>query len=314
MVTLVLCSLADDASVNLRNALQEHSQWTKPETFSHGNVSKSINSDVHLLSIEQIHVDADSIDKAHEKELNCTVDEVLVLSRHVSSTDTPAITLHAIGLPGVMPEGEKGTAGGINGVLVPPSPRFATIFREMLVEARKRKLDDHFDLTLEATHHGPVLETPTLYLEIGSTEADWSRGDALSLWAYILSKILGLKDGVQMGLWEGGGEVMIGLGGGHYSPRHRAVLEKGDMWLGHIIASYSLDFSESESLEDDETNHPWQKTILSAVSSTKKSFPGGQIFVHMDRKSFKGWQRREVESFLSERGILLRRGKDIAGG
>jgi D-aminoacyl-tRNA deacylase len=184
----------------------------------------------------------------------------------------------------------------------------------MLVEARKRKLDDHFDLTLEATHHGPVLETPTLYLEIGSTEADWSRGDALNLWADILSKILGLKDGVQMGLWEGGGDVMIGLGGGHYSPRHRAVLEKADMWLGHIIASYSLDFSESESLEDDETNHPWQKTILSAVSSTKKSFPGGQIFVHMDRKSFKGWQRREVESFLSERGIILRRGKDITGG
>ena len=92
------------------------------------------------------------------------------------------------------------------------------------------------------------------------------------------------------------------------------MLEKADMWLGHIIASYSLDFSESESLEDDETNHPWQKTILSAVSSTKKSFPGGQIFVHMDRKSFKGWQRREVESFLSERGIILRRGKDITGG
>jgi D-aminoacyl-tRNA deacylase len=267
-----------------------------------------------LLSIGQIHVEADSIDKAHEKELNCTVDEVLVLSRHVSNTNTPAITLHAVGLPGVIPMGERGKAGGINGVLVPPSPRFATIFREMLVEARKRKLDDHFDLTLEATHHGPVLETPTLYVEIGSTEADWSRDDALNLWAYLISKILGLKDGIQMGLWEGDGEVMIGLGGGHYSPRHRAVLEKGDMWLGHIIASYSLDFSESESLEDDETNHPWQEAILSAVNSTKKSFPGGQIFVHMDRKSFKGWQRKMIESFLSKRGIPLRRGKDITGG
>ena len=314
MVTLVLCSLADDASVNLRNALQEHSPWTKPEIFSHGKVSRSINSDVHLLSIGQIHVEADSIDKAHEKELNCTVDEVLVLSRHVSTTNTPAITLHAVGLPGVIPMGERGKAGGINGVLVPPSPRFATIFREMLVEARKRKLDDHFDLTLEATHHGPVLETPTLYVEIGSTEADWSRDDALNLWAYLISKILGLKDGIQMGLWEGDGEVMIGLGGGHYSPRHRAVLEKGDMWLGHIIASYSLDFSESESLEDDETNYPWQEAILSAVNSTKKSFPGGQIFVHMDRKSFKGWQRKMIESFLSKRGIPLRRGKDITGG
>ena len=54
-----------------------------------------------------------------------------------------------------------------------------------------------------------------------------------------------------MGLWEGDGGYDWPRRWALF-PRHRAVLEKGDMWLGHIIASYSLDFSESESLEDDE--------------------------------------------------------------
>tara|TARA_B100000927_G_C16470806_1_gene471453 strand:- start:2525 stop:3487 length:963 start_codon:yes stop_codon:yes gene_type:complete len=311
MVTLLLCSLSDEASVNLRNALQENTRWSDEESFGHGDVLRSLHSDVHLLSIDQIHVNADAIDKTHEKELGCNVDEVLVLSRHVSSTDTPAITLHAIGLPGATPEGERGRAGGLNGNLVPPSPRFATIFREMVVEARKRNLDDHFDLTLEATHHGPILEAPTLYLEIGSTKEDWSREDALKLWATLLSDILGLKNGVQKGIWEGEGEVMIGIGGGHYAPRHREVVEMGNMWLGHIIAGYSLDFSKSDSSENEEFGPPWQKTILSAIKSTEKSFPGGEIFIHIDRKSFKGWQRREISDFLAERGISLRRGRDI---
>ncbi|HII33492.1 MAG TPA: hypothetical protein HA308_01170 [Candidatus Thalassarchaeaceae archaeon] len=311
MVTLVLCSLSDEASVNIRDKLQQFSDWSPEESFGHGGVSISVNSDVHLLTIQKIHVNADSIDKIHERELDCTVDEVLVLSRHVSSTDTPAITLHAIGLPGASPEGGPGRSGGVNGVLVPPSPRFATIFREMVIEARKRKLDDHFDLTMEATHHGPVLETPTLYLEIGSTVMDWSREDALELWAHLLSKVLGLEDGSQKGKWMGSGDVMIGLGGGHYAPRHKAVVEKGNMWLGHIIANYSLDFSMSESSSLNALDVPWKKTIIDAIESTEAAFPGGEIFVHLDRKSFKGWQRREIENFLSQNEISIRRGKDI---
>ena len=30
-----------------------------------------------------------------------------------------------------------------------------------------------FDVCFEATHHGPLLKTPTLFLEIGSTELEW---------------------------------------------------------------------------------------------------------------------------------------------
>jgi len=67
--------------------------------------------------------------------------------------------------------------------------------------------------------------------------------------------------------------------------------------------------SESSSLNA--LDVPWKKTIIDAIESTEAAFPGGEIFVHLDRKSFKGWQRREIENFLSQNEISIRRGKDI---
>ena len=94
---------------------------------------------VHLLLIEELHIMADGIDCTHEEATGCTVDEVLVLSRHVSATEIPALTLHAIGIPGETPHGERGQAGGRKGSVVPPSPRFASLFRSMLSLARLRE-------------------------------------------------------------------------------------------------------------------------------------------------------------------------------
>lgn len=311
MVTLILCSESDDASVNLRDSLLRSSEWAQEEIFSHGSVVKHLICDVHILSIKKIHIHADSIDTVHENETSCKINEILVLSRHVSSTDTPAITLHAIGLPGIYPSGMPGKSGGINGHLVPPSPRFASLYREMLKEAREKKLDEYFDLTIEATHHGPVVNTPTLYIEIGSTESDWSREDALKVWASVLCKVLGLTGNTPMGNWKGEGDVMIGLGGGHYAPRHKAVVEKGNIWLGHVLAGYSLDFGMTDQIIDGKSTITWQDSILSAVESTKQAYPGADIFVHLDRKSFKGWQRDEITKFLYENKILIRRSKEI---
>ncbi len=312
MATLILCSESDDASVNLRDSLMKISEWGPEEVFTHGRLVRNLISDVHILSIEKIHINADSIDRIHEKEVDCVIDEVLVLSRHVSSTNTPAITLHAIGLPGIYPLGLPGKSGGINGKLVPPSPRFALFYREMVKEARKEKLDEHFDLTLEATHHGPVLETPTLYIEVGSTDLDWNREDALNLWARVICRVLGLDGSPSLGNWKGKGDVMIGLGGGHYAPRHKVVVENGNIWLGHILAGYSLDFDVSNRIIGDKSPILWQDSIISAIESTKKAFPGGNIFVHLDRKSFKGWQRDEIKNFLAEIGVIIRRGKEIS--
>ena len=90
------------------------------------------------------------------------------------------------------------------------------------------------------------------------------------------------------------------------------MVEEGNIWLGHVLAGYSLDFDTSDRINGGRSTILWQDSILSAIESTKQAFPGADIFVHLDRKSFKGWQREEIRKLLSKNDILIRRGKEIS--
>ncbi len=296
--------------MNLARTLVESSDWEKIEDFDHGRVRRHSRKPVTILEIDELHIHADGIDKIHMVETGETIDEVLVLSRHVSSTNTPAITLHAIGLPGIAPVGEKGVAGGVNGHVVPPSPRFSSLYRRMLDVARENGLEGDFDLTLETTHHGPRLDIPSLYIEIGSTEAEWNRKDAAMVWSTVICDVLGLNGTVPQGEWDGSGSVMVGFGGGHYAPRHKSVVESGDFWLGHVLANYSLRFEGSEE-GPESPGGSWMESTSAALDATRSAFPGGDIFAHLDRKSFRGWQRTLLVNFLEQNGVPVLRGRDL---
>ena len=87
--------------MNIYSEVLELNGWEDTQEYSHGRVTRNSISDVELLLINQLHIWADGIDLKHQEITSSDVDEVLVLSRHVSSSETPAITLHAIGVPGV---------------------------------------------------------------------------------------------------------------------------------------------------------------------------------------------------------------------
>jgi len=310
MGTLLLSSREDIASMSLLVAVRELGGWGQPEQLPHGTVFRHNRRDVDLLLIDELHIYADDIDAAHESLTGSDVSEVLVLSRHVSVSKTPSLTLHAIGVPGETPHGDRGQAGGIKGRIVPPSPRFGALFRTMSALAVDRGLDEKYDLTMETTHHGPVLTSPTLYIEIGSTPDQWGDERAAKVWADTLSTCLGLSGSNQVGSWKGSGDVMIGLGGGHYAPRHRSVISQSDVWVGHLLANYALSFDE-QTMEEGLPHGSWRHAVTMAIESTRIAFPGGSVFAHLDRKSFKGWQRQALASLLSEFDVPLRRGKQI---
>ena len=175
--------------------------------------------------------------------------------------------------------------------------------------ARKKKLDVDFDLTLETTHHGPILTTPTLYIEIGSTEDEWGREDVADCWAEVIYDVL-VMFGSKSAYFNHDLDIMIGFGGGHYAPRHKAVILNSEINLGHIIANYSLIFEQKN--ESESPSGPWSECIQSAVDSTRISFPQSKIFAHLDRKSFKGWQRSAIIQKLDDLGVEVRRAKQIS--
>ena len=304
-----MASKSDTASMTLYDAMMRLDGWSKPFTITSGDYYIHECGSVYLLVIDQIHIRADNIDILFKKQTGLSVNDVLILSRHVSRSNTPAMTLHAIGIPGILPYGKEGISGGKNGLLVPPSKYFASLFRRMNTLARKEKLDVDFDLTLETTHHGPILTTPTLYIEIGSTEDEWGREDIADCWAEVISDVL-VMFGSKSAYFNPDLDVMIGFGGGHYAPRHKAVILNSDINVGHIIANYSLIFEQNN--ESENPSGPWSECIQSAVDSTRISFPQSKIFAHLDRKSFKGWQRSAIIQKLDDLGVEVRRAKQIS--
>jgi D-aminoacyl-tRNA deacylase len=309
MGVLLVASKSDTASMTLYDAMMRLDGWSKPFTITSGDYYIHECGSVYLLVIDQIHIRADNIDILFKKQTGLSVNDVLILSRHVSRSNTPAMTLHAIGIPGILPYGKEGISGGKNGLLVPPSKYFASLFRRMNTLARKEKLDVDFDLTLETTHHGPILTTPTLYIEIGSTEDEWGREDIADCWAEVISDVL-VMFGSKSAYFNPDLDVMIGFGGGHYAPRHKAVILNSDINVGHIIANYSLIFEQNN--ESENPSGPWSECIQSAVDSTRISFPQSKIFAHLDRKSFKGWQRSAIIQKLGNLGVEVRRAKQIS--
>ena len=99
MVTLLLASSADVASINLHHALLRLGGWEDVGDLGHGELRVHGTRPVHLLLIEDLHINADGIDRTHEEATGCSVDEILVLSRHVSATEIPAVSYTHLTLP-----------------------------------------------------------------------------------------------------------------------------------------------------------------------------------------------------------------------
>ena len=323
MVTLLIVSDLDIASTIQGDALLARGGWSERADVERGGVWQHDCGTVWLWWFKERFLMEDNLDIRFTHANGIEVDEVIFLSRHFAASGRPSLTLHVIGVPGELPHGERAEHGGIKGDVMLPNPRFASWYRLMCEAAHRHELVPEFELTIETTHHGPCLSVPTMFIEIGSSESHWNRRDAAEAWADVIGVGLGLDGGDGVGDWESltpemrkEAKVMIGIGGGHYAPRHTDVLRKTDCWAGHQLANYALEMYKPD--DDDwvpETGvvpeGAWNHAIRVCVESTRKAFLGGNVMAHLDRKSFKGWQRRVIKRLLNELDVDVGRTRDF---
>jgi D-aminoacyl-tRNA deacylase len=184
--------------------------------------------------------------------------------------------------------------------------------------ATSHNLVPEFEITLEATHHGPVTNKPTMFIEIGSTEDYWKRQDAAKVIAQLLWEGLGLGGEAAMGNWSRESKknkVLLGIGGGHYAPRHMDIVLKDNVWVGHLLSGYSLPMEDPSQSNADSSARgiggTWKHAIMAAYEATRSGFPGGEILAHLDHKSFKGWQRNVITEFLGQQNIKIGKSNDF---
>ena len=218
-VKLIVTSSEDPASMNIRARLLERTGWSENGSFDgHSAMQKD---DFIMVQVDRIHLDEELIDERVSKALGITVDVVVFASRHRSESKIPTLTVHPIG------NFSSADLGGRPGTLCKSSPQLMTSALRAL-SAKGKGLG--FNISFETTHHGPFVNSPAFYIEIGSYEELWEREDAAEA---IAESILNIKDE--------GYPVIVCAGGGHYAPRFTEVALSRKVAIGHMAANYALD-------------------------------------------------------------------------
>ncbi|MFW3146405.1 MAG: D-aminoacyl-tRNA deacylase [Thermoplasmatota archaeon] len=233
---VLLASSEDAASVNIRSRLLEEAEWESAESLE-GNEAY-MRDGLLLLQKEGTHLYMENVDRQIADHINenglgnpdggsgYPLELLVFLSRHRSEKDIRSLTVHP---PGNYQQADFGGAPK----KLPPSAPFEMTAALLSLYKEKKKLGIQDQTTYEVTHHGPMLCSPSFFIEIGSNETRWGieiLGRAIAR-ALLSDSFLRPKRDLP---------VAIGVGGGHYAPRFtdRAMREK--FAFGHMIPDYIL--------------------------------------------------------------------------
>jgi D-aminoacyl-tRNA deacylase len=200
----VINSAQDEAGKNIRRQLE----CLLPARRSLRNMGGGNAPSFELHEVDGRLIHADGIDKKFPSDL------ILFISRHTSREPAPVLTVHVTGnLAGA-------DLGGRPRSLPPACPSW---MQAVLKELRARG-PPGYAVSYEVTHHGPTeLETPSFFVEIGSTPVEWADPRAGRA---VAESILAAE--------PGGAVSLIGFGGNHYAARQTEIGCASRGAFGHI--------------------------------------------------------------------------------
>ncbi len=162
--------------------------------------------------------------------------ELLVyLSRHSSQSGKPTLSVHTPGNFG------NADLGGLPRTL---SICPATAMRDALTALSRLKEEANLDyeVSYECTHHGPSLNVPTMFVELGSSTQQWSNLQAAQVVARAAIKAVTKFQATTK-------TAVLGIGGPHYNPRFTRMALEEEAVFGHMIPKYALPLVSPELLQ-----------------------------------------------------------------
>ncbi len=229
-----------------------------------------------MVTIPDLHIYHEDIDREVEK-FGVKVDEVIVMSKHSAKSGRPALTAHPIG------NFHENQYGGKENTVVKAAPALMTDALRRIIATNDMP---DTQTCFEATHHGPWLDKPTFYIEVGSEQTHWENKHAAEILAHVIDE-LDPHDEYP---------CAVGMGGGHYAPRFTEVAQKYKVNFGHILPNYHLENRDDEDII--------RMLRLAAEGTDTK-------LVYLHRKSFKRPEERRMSSLIESAGLEQIRSDDL---
>lgn len=224
---LIVASKKDKAGVNIATQL---SQFRKNPLASILQDEKR-GFDFYFVEDEIIYnrnLDMGKINK---------YDFIIFASKHSSSRGEKAITVHT---PGNFHEAKF---GGEIGKISKTSALFIKQLIIKISEHSKKSDLKNYDITMEATHHGPLIEKPCVFVEIGSAETEYNDKRA----GFIIAKaILETMEDFKENPYN---EIAVAIGGPHYCPNFNKLQLESNVAISHVIPQYAFPLTEEMIME-----------------------------------------------------------------
>ncbi len=213
----------------------------------------------------------DWLDKSPDPE----ADLVIVLSKHSAVSGKPSLTTHHTGNP----TSDNSYGGDPFRLSISAPPLSKALLKTYMENADQLGLLDKYEVTLEATHHGPTNnKKPLVFIEIGSTIENWKDEKAREAMALTVLNVL--ENGFDINC-----KIAAGFGETHYPKKFTQLHLESEYCFGHIIPKYAFNIGVSE------------ETIVQAVLNT---WPSPAKYGIIRKKSIKSAHRNLVIEVLSE--------------
>ncbi len=215
--------------------------------------------DLAFHEVEGRLIEQDRIDEEIGADL------IIFVSRHSSRQPIPALTVHVTGNYGAA------ELGGEARSLAPAAPEWMHAVLQNLA----RNAPEGYRVSYEVTHHGPTaLATPSLFVEIGSTPAEWN--DPLAGRA-VAESILSAEPQETINL--------IGFGGTHYAVRQTEIALQSRGAFGHIMPSR-------------------QVGVLDPGLVRRMQGASGAVAAYLDKKALSRSEAALIERLLDDLGLI----------
>jgi len=268
---LIIASKLDKAGINITTQL---SQFRKNPVLT--SMNHSSNFDFYLCEKEIVYTENLDLNKINQ------YDFIIFASRHESQKKEKTLSIHAPG------NWRRNALGGEKEKVCKTSALFQKqIFEKLNKNAKEHELKD-YKITLECTHHGPLIDKPCIFIEIGATETEWQDRRA----GFVIAKTI--RDIINEFKENPYNEIAVGIGGPHYCPNFNKVQLKSNIALSHIIPQYVLPLT--------------QEMIQEAINKTQEEID----FVLLDWKGLgNSEQRQQILKILDKLYINYKKTSEI---
>jgi D-aminoacyl-tRNA deacylase len=251
MKVALVSSLQDKAGQNIRHHLLQLLDAGGTGWREQGRTYEFIEVDERLIHTE-------GIDKRTDADL------IIFISRHSSVNPVPVLTVHITG------NFREAELGGTPRTLAPA----ATAMMQATLRSLAKHCPGGYRVSYEVTHHGPTdLVLPSFFVEIGSTEKEWTDPAAgLAVAQSVLSAVM--QDPVPL----------IGFGGTHYASRETEIALTSRGAFGHIA-------------------HTREVATLDEAMITAMMEKSGAVAAYIDRKALNREDLNRLSGMLATTGI-----------